>query len=84
MFVSWGASVQDRGDEEPSMLDLVFTKKTESRPTIKYLSSMGKCDHIILEIEMLEGEVARHTEDYKSERLNYAKAKFEELRKFYV
>ena len=72
-----------RGEEEPAMLDLVFTKRPEPRPTIKYLGPMGKSDHILLEVEMQEEEVLRYKEDYKSGRLNYAKAKFDELRIFY-
>ena len=72
-----------RGEEEPAMLDLVSTKRPEPRPTIKYLGPMGKSDHILLEVEMQEEEVLRYKEDYKSGRLNYAKAKFDELRIFY-
>ena len=72
-----------RGEEEPAMLDLVFTKRPEPRPTIKYLGQMVKSDHIVLEMEMQEEEVLRYKEDYKSRRLNYAKAKFDELRIFH-
>ena len=41
-----------RGEEEPSILDLVFTKKPKLQTTIRYLSTMGKSDHVMLELEM--------------------------------
>ena len=72
-----------RGEEEPAILDLVFTRRPEPRPIIKYLGQMGKSDHIVLQIEVQEEEVSRYKEDYKSGRLHYAKAKFDELRNFY-
>ncbi|MPD03040.1 hypothetical protein E2C01_098655 [Portunus trituberculatus] len=47
-------STRYRGEEEPSLLDLVFTKKSESPPIIQYLSPMGKSDHVTLEVQMQE------------------------------
>ncbi|MPC14615.1 ATPase family AAA domain-containing protein 1-A [Portunus trituberculatus] len=38
-------STRYRGEEEPSLLDLVFTKKPEPLPIIQYLSQMGRSDH---------------------------------------
>lgn len=72
-----------REEAEPSLLDLVFTKKPESPPTIQYSSPMGKSDHVMMEIEMSECEVSNIREDHKEERLNYARANFEELRNFF-
>lgn len=72
-----------RGEEEPSMLDLVFTKSPEGRPDIQYLSPLGKSDHMMLEIQPESDEVIQRSEDYREERLNYAKANFIELKKFY-
>ena len=48
-----------RGEDEPSMLDLVFTNKPELQPIIKYLSPMGKSDHVLMEVEIQEGTLAR-------------------------
>ena len=59
-----------RGEEEPSLLDLVFTKKPEPRPNIHKQSPMGKSDHLLLKIKMQEWDMQNCTEDYKKERLN--------------
>ena len=72
-----------RGEDEPSMLDLVFTKKTELQPIIKYLCPVGKSDRVLIEVELQEGTLARRGDNYKSGRLNYARANFEGLREFF-
>ncbi len=71
-----------RGEDEPSLLDLVFTKKPENEPSIEYLCPVGKSDHVKMEIEIKE-EVPKFNEEYKNERKNYAKADFTGLKKFY-
>ena len=38
--------------EEPPMLDLLFTKKIELRPIIRYLSPVGKSGHVLIEMEL--------------------------------
>ena len=48
-----------RGEDEPSILDLVFTIKPELQPIIKYLSPMGKSDHVLMEVELQEGALVR-------------------------
>ena len=65
------------------MLDLVFTKSPEGRPDIQYLSPLGKSDHMMLEIKPERDEVVQRREEYREERLNYAKANFMELKNFY-
>ena len=77
-------STRYRGEEEPSLLDLVFTKKPESPPIIQYLSPMGKSDHVTVEIQMQEEDEISYREDYKGERLNYARADFEKLRSYFA
>ena len=72
-----------RGEEEPSLIDLVFTKKPESRPVITYLNPMGKSDHVVIEITIQEEEIIYRNEDYRNGRLNHAKANFTELKRFY-
>ncbi|MPC87771.1 hypothetical protein E2C01_082644 [Portunus trituberculatus] len=44
-----------RGEEEPSLHDLVFTKKLETPPS----------DHVTLVLEMQREDVIRYREDYK-------------------
>ncbi|MPC53557.1 hypothetical protein E2C01_047452 [Portunus trituberculatus] len=62
-------------EEEPL---LVFTKKPEPSPTIQYLSPMGRSDHVTLELEIQEEEDGiSYRDDYKKERLNYARTDFE-------
>ena len=41
-----------RGEEQPSMLDLVFTKTPELYPMTKYLSPVGKSDHVFIEMQL--------------------------------
>ncbi|MPC52744.1 hypothetical protein E2C01_046620 [Portunus trituberculatus] len=53
-----------RGEEEQSLLDLVFTKKPEAPPIIQYLSAMGRSDHVTLELEIQEDGI-RYRDDYK-------------------
>ncbi len=72
-----------RGGEEPSVLDLVFTKKTEHSPNIGYHSPMGKSDHVVLEIELKDWETLKSKEEHKKERLNYSKANFDGLSNFF-
>ena len=76
-----------RGEEEPSMLNLVLKrkrkKKTEFRPIIKYLSPVGKSDHVLIEVELQEWALVRREDDYKNGRLNYARAFPEGLRDFF-
>ena len=72
-----------RGEDEPTMLDLVFTKKPETCPTIEYLCPMGKSDHVVMEIELKGSEKEIRSEGHKNGRLNHAKANFAELREFY-
>ena len=59
-----------RGDDEPSQLDLVFTKKPEVEPGIDYLCPVGKSDHVLMEINIQEEELHKCNEEYKKERRN--------------
>ena len=72
-----------RGEDEPSQLDLLFTKKTEDEPSIDYLCPVGKSDHVLMEINIYEEEIHRCNEDYKKEIRNYAKTNFTGLKVFY-
>ncbi|MPC96861.1 hypothetical protein E2C01_092140 [Portunus trituberculatus] len=57
-------STRYRG-EEPSLLDIILTKKPEPPPSIQYLSPMGRSDHVTLELEIQEEDGVSYTEDYK-------------------
>ncbi|MPC91682.1 hypothetical protein E2C01_086736 [Portunus trituberculatus] len=65
-------STRYRDEEEPLLLDLVFTKK----PIIQYLSPMGKSDHVTLEMQIQEEDEISYTEDYKGE-IELCKSNFE-------
>ena len=72
-----------RGAEEPSILDLVFNRRPELQPMIKYQNPMGKNDYVVLGIEIHEEMIEGWNEDHKNVQLNYAKANFDESRKFF-
>ena len=72
-----------RGEDEPSMLNLVFTRKPESPPIIQYLSPMGRSDHVTIEMQIQEEDGISYRDDYKGERLDYARADYEKLRIFF-
>ena len=72
-----------RGEDEPSQLDLVFTRKPEVEPAIDFLCPVGKSDHVVIEINIHKEEIHKRNEDYKKERRNYAKANFTGLKEFY-
>ena len=44
------------GRDEPSRLDLIFTKKVNIIKNMKYGSPIGKSDHILLEFRLEEEE----------------------------
>ncbi len=72
-----------RGSEEPSKLDLVFTKKPDTRPNIYYQSPMGKSDHVVMEITFQDEKKSLIKEEHRKGRLNYVKANYEELKNFF-
>ncbi|MPC77374.1 hypothetical protein E2C01_071826 [Portunus trituberculatus] len=43
-------STRYKGEEESSLVDLVFTKRPVPPPIILYLIPMGRSDHVTLEI----------------------------------
>lgn len=43
------------GEEELSMLGLVFTKKLEPCPIIECSSPVGKNDHVLIKVKLQEG-----------------------------
>ncbi len=72
-----------RGEEEPAMLDLVFTKKPEPRPVITHLSPFGKSDHVVMEVELENWTEMKCNEEHRKGRVNHAKSNFDGLSKFF-
>ncbi|MPC67008.1 hypothetical protein E2C01_061168 [Portunus trituberculatus] len=77
-------STRYRGEEEPTLLDLVFTKKPEPPPIIQYLSPMGRSDNVTLEMQIKEEDGISYRDDYKGMRLNHARADFKKLRVYFA
>lgn len=69
-------------EEEPSLLDLVFSRSPEVRPEIEYLNPMGKCDHVVMEMKLQDEKGETWKENHKKGRLNSAKTNFTELKFF--
>ena len=73
-----------RGNDEPSRLDLVFTRGDGSIRNIEHLSPVGKSDHMVLEWDLVvDQEVEEEDEKHKEERYNFNKANFAELKCFF-
>ena len=71
-----------RGDDEPTRLDLVFSKEPQEMK-VDYQSPVGKSDHVLLELETVNNMVEERGEPHKANRLNYAKTNFEGLKGFF-
>ena len=65
-----------RGDDKPSLLDLVFTKNNLDVESIKYGPPIGKSDHCVLSFKFCidGGEAAAMSENVQ--KLNYHKGKY--------
>ena len=75
------ANTRKRGPDEPSLLDLVFTRQKEDIESIIYNPPLGKSDHVLLEYDFIVAyEIIHENENYKNQ-LNYKKGEYEELRK---
>lgn len=72
-----------RGEDEPSRLDLVFTGEADVIGDVTYTSPLGKSDHVLIELDILEGGVDGKDEELRENRLNYERADFRNLRKFF-
>ncbi|XP_050692945.1 uncharacterized protein LOC126983856 [Eriocheir sinensis] len=72
-----------RGDDQPSRLDLIFTKNVELDEGVSHECPLGKSDHELLEIKTKEGYEYRD-EAYKEKRKSYAKADYVGLKTFFA
>ncbi|MPC17264.1 hypothetical protein E2C01_010113 [Portunus trituberculatus] len=60
-------SARYRREEEPLLLDLVFTKKPEPPASIQYLNPMGRSDHVTFVLKMQEEDGISYRDDYKND-----------------
>ena len=74
------SSTRKRGLDEPSLLDLVFTRQKEDIESIIYHPPLGKSDHVLLEYSFIVAyDVINENEDYKN-HLNYRKGDYIKLK----
>ena len=71
-----------RSDEQPSRLDLIFTKEPDIVKVVKYKPPINKSDHILMEMEIEDvlGEV--RCEEYKEGRPMYSKTDFDGFKEY--
>ena len=72
-----------RANEEPSILDLVFTKEPELIEKVIYKSPIAKSDHVAIEIDLGVRVDEIRKEEYKETRYNFGKTNFTELQRFF-
>ena len=54
-----------RGDDEPTRLDLVFSKEPQEMK-VDYQSPVGKSDHVLLELETVNNMAEERGEPHKA------------------
>ncbi|MCX7564718.1 hypothetical protein OS176_14495, partial [Xanthomonadaceae bacterium XH05] len=72
-----------RGEDTPARLDLLLTKEPDVIEYLKYMCPIGKSDHVVIEFQMIIGNVVPRDEFYRQGRYNFGKADFVGLRKFF-
>ncbi len=60
-------------EDEPSRLDLIFTKELLIMDGVKYKSPIGKCDHVLIECILKEEGLNERNEEHRKEWFNYNK-----------
>ena len=76
-------STRYRGDDEPLRLDLILTREVHIKSDIRYKCPLGKSDHVILEMEIVNINKELKDESYKVNRLNYRKANKVKLKEYF-
>ncbi len=71
-----------RGDDEPTRFNLTLTKGINLTKELRYVCSMGKSDHVIIERETIN-DVSEEVESHKENKRNYGKMNIDELKKLY-
>ena len=73
-----------RGMENPSLLDLVFTKNSDDIKEILYRAPIGKSDHAVLEMNFItKEEIQSKGLTYNGKKFNYVKGDYNGLRNFF-
>ena len=72
-----------RGEDKPSKFDQLFTKIINLEKDGNYECPFGKSDHVVLKIEIKRGMEGKLEESHKKKRINYAKANYIALKKFF-
>lgn len=68
-----------RLDQEPSLLDLIFTNEETMIDNIKYEQPLGKSDHVMITFTFLCGDIFPDTESDTSTTLLWHKADFNSI-----
>lgn len=76
-------STRYRGEDEPSRLDLVPTKEVDVIEDSLYKSPFGRSDHVLIEMVIIDSVCCEGREQHRRNRMNYGKANFSEMRKFF-
>ena len=72
-----------RHNNEPSRLDLIFTKGSNTVVDLEYKTPLGKSDHVVMEFNLTWGERQRRDENHRKDWLNYSKANYGKLRQYF-
>lgn len=76
-------STRMRGTNEPSRLDLIFTKDPHEISEINYLCAVGKSDHLLLKWQLISSKANIVNDNYRNDRLNYSKTDYVSLRRYF-
>lgn len=72
-----------RGQDEPSLLDLVFTRTNDEALEMSYLPPMGKSDHAVMRFDFIvQYDIDKSKETSKESSCNVAKGTYSDLNKY--
>ena len=66
-----------RGENEPSLLDLVFTDETQATPEIDHCAPLGPSDHALLKVTF---DLDQQGQKANKDRLNYSRGNYERMK----
>ncbi|MPC98925.1 hypothetical protein E2C01_094312 [Portunus trituberculatus] len=69
--------------DTPLRLDLIFTKGAQLRQGIEHECPLGKSDHELLKFYLDVGLSVENGDGYKEECLNYARARYNDLKRYF-
>merc|ERR1712035_173518 len=73
-----------RGEDRPTVLDLLSTRIEEEVTNIQYKTPLGNSDHVVLQFDFLvQYDVEGVKEKHKEGRQNYKRGNYEKLREVY-